>query len=239
MRVPDVSGMFQAKAGQIGRGLPENLRTFLREYAEASVTNAENAKGQPETDTLTVKSAAAPDASATVLQALLAASAGKTSTGMPLYIPASAAAAYGVKALIGTALPFGSAQSAAGAGTAEQVVAFARQFVGTPYVRGGEDLLKGTDCSGFTQSVFKQFGIELPRTAYRQSMVGEQVSPDDLRPGDLLFFKNADYAPVTHVAMYIGDGSIIHASSSKTGVIIQKLKKNPPDDFVIARRLLA
>jgi cell wall-associated NlpC family hydrolase len=64
--------------------------------------------------------------------------------------------------------------------------AFAAQFVGNPYVWGGEDLVKGADCSGFTQSVFKNFGISLPRTAYAQSKVGREVETADLQPGDLL-----------------------------------------------------
>ena len=144
-----------------------------------------------------------------------------TSGTPPLYIPAA-----------------GNVASTPVAGTGidgRDIVEFAKQFVGTAYVTGGEDLEKGVDCSGFTQSVFKHFGIRLPRSAYRQSRVGTEVDPKDLKPGDLLFYKYDDYAPVTHVEIYIGDGKIIHAANKKLGVVIGKLKFG--DSFVTARRM--
>jgi cell wall-associated NlpC family hydrolase len=103
--------------------------------------------------------------------------------------------------------------------------AFAAQFVGNPYVWGAEDLVKGADCSGFTQSVFKNFGISLPRTAYAQSKVGREVETADLQPGDLLAFKNADESKVGHVGIYIGDGKFVHACNKKYGIIISDLSR--------------
>ncbi len=126
-----------------------------------------------------------------------------------------------------------------GTGTrGEQVTQYALQFLGTPYVWGGEDLKAGADCSGFTQSVFKEFGVDLSRTANRQSKQGEAVNVDDLQPGDLLCFKTADYAPVTHAAIYLGDGKFVHASSSKGEVTISTLNSWWKDRLVTARRVL-
>ncbi len=126
-----------------------------------------------------------------------------------------------------------------GTGTrGEQVTQYALQFLGTPYVWGGEDLEKGADCSGFTQSVFKEFGVSLGRTAYRQSKQGEAVAVDDLQPGDLLCFETADYAPVTHAAIYLGDGKFVHASSSKGKVTVSTLNSWWKDHLVTARRVL-
>lgn len=132
-----------------------------------------------------------------------------------------------------------SSLSAGTAGMGQRIVDFAKQFVGTPYVAGGEDLTRGVDCSGFTQSVFRNFGIELPRSSYSQSKVGVQVDPENLQPGDLLFFKTMDYAPVTHVAIYMGGGKIVQAAGVKSGVIISSLGKDweTRKHFVIARRM--
>ena len=105
----------------------------------------------------------------------------------------------------------------------QQIVAYAKQFQGTPYVWGGKSLTNGTDCSGYMQSVFKAFDIEIPRTAYYQSMEGTHVDVENLRKGDLIFYKTADYRPVTHVGMYVGDNKFIHASSSKGEVVISEL----------------
>jgi cell wall-associated NlpC family hydrolase len=88
-------------------------------------------------------------------------------------------------------------------------------WMGTRYVFGGVGR-SGIDCSAFTREVYaKSFGIELPRTANLQSRLGESVRRQDLQFGDLVFFKTARYAPVTHVGIYIGEGLFSHAASSK------------------------
>jgi len=107
--------------------------------------------------------------------------------------------------------------------TGQEAVDFARQFIGTPYVFGGGDLQNGIDCSAFIQAAYRSVGVDLPRTAYEQSQVGYPVSMESLKPGDLLFFKTSDRAPITHVGMYIGENRFIHSSSSGHGVGISEL----------------
>ena len=91
------------------------------------------------------------------------------------------------------------------------------QFVGNPYVWGGTSLTSGADCSGFAQSVFANFGIGLSRTAADQSYGGTAVSTDSLQPGDLLFYSNG--SGISHVAIYIGGGQMIHAP--RTGDVVK------------------
>lgn len=106
-----------------------------------------------------------------------------------------------------------------GSGGASSVVAYAKQFLGNPYVYGGSSLTNGTDCSGFTMSVYAHFGYGLSRASYTQVNNGTAVSMGSLQPGDLLFYKYGG-ATISHVAMYIGGGQIIHASTEETGIII-------------------
>ena len=89
---------------------------------------------------------------------------------------------------------------------------------GTPYVWGGNSLTKGIDCSGLVQQVYRQLGIDLPRVTYDQAKAGKQVSTNDLRPGDLVFYNN-----LGHVGIYMGNGQIVHAANSKLGVITSPL----------------
>jgi cell wall-associated NlpC family hydrolase len=111
----------------------------------------------------------------------------------------------------GVRIPRSPAPTAAAARTLQT----ADRFVGTTYVWGGNTPDGGFDCSGFTKYVFAQQGIQLPRTAREQARVGESVALDysAFRPGDLLFFAEPKEA-ISHVAIYIGDGRIIHASSA-------------------------
>ena len=95
---------------------------------------------------------------------------------------------------------------------------YAVQFVGNPYVYGGTSLTNGADCSGFTQSVFANFGIGLPRTAAEQYNSGTPVDLSQIQAGDLLFYSNG--GGIGHVSIYMGNGQVVHASSSTTGIII-------------------
>lgn len=105
-------------------------------------------------------------------------------------------------------------------GTDEQnaIVEYAMQFLGNPYVWGGTDLEHGTDCSGFTQGVYAYFGYSLPRTTYSQVNSGTEIdSLADAQPGDLLFYHGTG-----HVAIYIGDGKIVHASNHRDGIKVSQ-----------------
>lgn len=108
--------------------------------------------------------------------------------------------------------------------TRRGLIDYARQFVGTPYVWGGTDLKSGVDCSGFVQSVFAKFGIEMPRISYQQVNSGKRVGLDRLRPGDLVGWDNSPRNPgADHVAIYLGKGRIIEAPRPGVGVRIRKL----------------
>ncbi len=100
-----------------------------------------------------------------------------------------------------------------GSGSGSSVVDYATQFVGNPYVWGGTSLTNGADCSGFVQSVYSNFGVSLPRTSYEQQNAGTEVSYSDAQPGDLICYGG-------HVAIYMGDGKIVHASNSTDGIKI-------------------
>lgn len=112
-----------------------------------------------------------------------------------------------------------TAPSSSGSGKGAAVVAYAKQFLGNPYVWGGASLTHGTDCSGFTMSVYAHFGYGLNRSSYTQVYNGTSVSMSNLQPGDLLFYKY-NGSTISHVAIYIGGGQIIHASTESTGIII-------------------
>lgn len=106
------------------------------------------------------------------------------------------------------------------------VVEYAKQFVGNPYVWGGTSLTKGADCSGFVQSVFKNFGVKLSRTSRTQANDGTKISLSELKPGDLVFY--AKGGTINHVALYIGNGQVVHASSPKSGIKISKYNYRTP-----------
>lgn len=98
-----------------------------------------------------------------------------------------------------------------GSATGQAVANYACQFVGNPYVFGGTSLTNGTDCSGFTQSVYAHFGISIPRDSTSQRSAGRAVSYAEAAPGDIICYAG-------HVAIYLGNGSIVHASTPKTGI---------------------
>lgn len=109
----------------------------------------------------------------------------------------------------------------------QQIANFACQFVGNPYVWGGTSLTNGADCSGFVQSVYKNFGYSLPRTCTPQSNAGTAVSLAALAPGDLVFYDHGT-GSCEHVGIYIGNGQIVHASSSRTGIKISNVNYSTP-----------
>ena len=98
-----------------------------------------------------------------------------------------------------------------GSGTGSDIAQYACQFVGNPYVPGGTSLTNGADCSGFTQSVYRVYGYSLPRNSSSQRSAGREVSYEEAQPGDLICYAG-------HVAIYLGNGRIVHASSVKTGI---------------------
>ena len=107
----------------------------------------------------------------------------------------------------------------------QAVVDFALQFEGNPYVYGGTSLTNGADCSGFVMSVFANFGYSLPRVAADQCAASTGKDISQLEPGDLVFYGNGY---IDHVALYIGDGKIIHASGAATGIKISNYDYQQP-----------
>lgn len=103
--------------------------------------------------------------------------------------------------------------SGGGGGKGQQIADYACKFIGNPYVAGGTSLTNGADCSGFVMSVYKNFGISLPRSSYAQSSVGRGVSYSEAKPGDVIYYGG-------HVGIYIGNGQIVHASTQRTGIKI-------------------
>lgn len=98
------------------------------------------------------------------------------------------------------------------------MVEYAKQFLGNPYVWGGTSLTNGADCSGFTMRIYEHFGYSIPRTSSAQSSHFTGINSSDAKPGDLFFY--GSNGSVSHVAMYIGDGQVIHASTERTGIKI-------------------
>lgn len=102
------------------------------------------------------------------------------------------------------------------------IAQYAVQFVGNPYVWGGTSLTKGADCSGFVLSVYKHFGMKLTHSARAQARAGREISLSEIQPGDLVFYSHGDNT-IQHVAIYIGDGKIVHAQNPKDGIGISSV----------------
>jgi len=100
----------------------------------------------------------------------------------------------------------------------------AKTHLGTKYVWGGNGK-RGYDCSGFTKDVFKEYGVKLPRTSWKQAKVGKKVNRHNLRKGDLIFFNSQKQKRINHVGIYLGDGKFIHASSFHRKIVISPLKE--------------
>ena len=98
-----------------------------------------------------------------------------------------------------------------------QLVNYALQFVGNRYVWGGTSLTNGVDCSGFTMRVMEKFGVSLPHYSGSQEQLGKKVTSDTMKPGDLIFYAGSN-GKVNHVAIYIGNGRIVHAASRRSGI---------------------
>lgn len=134
-----------------------------------------------------------------------------------------------VRYALNEAIKFSPAEEAANAAASRRskVVNYAIQFVGNPYVWGGTSLTKGADCSGFTMQVMRQFGVSLPHYSGAQAKMGKPVKSGEMRPGDLIFYANSG-GTVNHVAMYIGNGQIVHAASKKSGIKISTWNYRTP-----------
>lgn len=133
-------------------------------------------------------------------------------------------------------------KSPAPTAAASRVLETADQYVGVRYTWGGNTVNGGFDCSGFTKFVFAKQGIELPRTSREQVRAGRAVPADfaSLRPGDIMFFADPGEA-ISHVAIYVGNGEIIHSSSSVGGVGYTDLNTGGDwfvQNFVAARRVM-
>lgn len=126
-----------------------------------------------------------------------------------------------------------NSSSTIGSGDGSAIASYALQFVGNPYVYGGSSLTHGTDCSGFSQAVFRKFGISLPRTSSAQSGVGKKISVSSARAGDLIFYARNGH--VNHVAICIGGGRVVHASNPTTGITTSNLNYRTP---YCARRVI-
>ncbi len=140
-----------------------------------------------------------PEPAPVVVQRATTSSSGTTSrpSSKPASVPAAAPS---------SASPIGS-----------QIVAYAKNFIGVPYVWGGSSP-SGFDCSGFVQYVYRHFGVSLPRTTYSQIAMGSSVSRSDLAPGDLVFFRSAG-----HVGIYVGNETYIHAPQTGRTISIDSM----------------
>lgn len=125
--------------------------------------------------------------------------------------------------------------------TGEDIVAYAKKYLGYKYVYGGTSPSTGFDCSGFTYYVYKHFGYTLSRSSVSQATNGTKVEKKDLQPGDLVIYKNTSLTRIGHVGIYIGDNKMIHASEPGVGVIITDIDSKAhkyPQRYVTARRII-
>jgi len=121
-----------------------------------------------------------------------------------------------------------SIYTAAGSDLGKSIAVYGCQFIGNPYVAGGTSLTNGADCSGFIYSIYKDFGYTVPRTSYALRSAGTEVAYADAQPGDVVCYAG-------HVALYIGNGMIVHASSARTGI---KISRATYREILSVRRLI-
>lgn len=113
----------------------------------------------------------------------------------------------------------------------QAVVEYGLQFVGNRYVYGGTNPNKGADCSGFTSYVLRHSaGVELPHSSRSQAVQGREISAAEIRPGDLVFY--ASGKRINHVALYIGNGQVVHASNERTGICVSEWTYRNPAKIV-------
>lgn len=141
---------------------------------------------------------------------------------------ALAAAAQNPPAVTGSSSYSSIVDNAAGSDKGKQIAKYALQFVGNPYVAGGTSLTNGADCSGFTYRVYQDWGYSISRTSFSQRSDGQSVDYSDAQPGDILCYEG-------HVAMYIGGGKIVHASTAKTGIKVGNANYRP---ILAVRRII-
>lgn len=134
-----------------------------------------------------------------------------------------------VRYALNEAIKFSPTEEAANAAASRrsQVVNYALQFVGNPYVWGGTSLTNGVDCSGFTMQVMKKFGVSLPHYSGSQAKMGKKVTSATMKPGDLIFYAGSG-GRINHVALYIGNGQVVHAASRKSGIKISTWNYRTP-----------
>ena len=126
-----------------------------------------------------------------------------------------------------------SSTASASGSTGSDIASYAQKFVGNPYRWGGTSLTNGADCSGFTMTIYGQYGYSLPHSSAAQAGCGRSVSLSSVQPGDLIFYKHG--GRVGHVAMYIGGGRVVHAQSARTGITTSSMYYNQP---ACARRIV-
>lgn len=134
-----------------------------------------------------------------------------------------------VRYALNEAIKFSPAEEAASqsASRRSKLVNFALQYVGNPYVWGGTSLTNGVDCSGFTMKVMQQFGVTLPHYSGSQAKMGKKVTSATMKPGDLVFYAGSN-GQVNHVAIYIGNGQVVHAASRRSGIKISTWNYRTP-----------
>lgn len=120
------------------------------------------------------------------------------------------------------------------------VVEYAKQYLGCSYVLGGKTPESGFDCSGFTRYVYKNFGYQLASVSYEQTSVGVEVTRENLQPGDLIFFYNDGKTKIGHTGIYVGNGDFIHAANPERGVVYDNINEVTyyNERFVTARRIV-
>ena len=122
----------------------------------------------------------------------------------------------------------------------QNVVDYAKQYLGYPYVVGGKNPTTGFDCSGFTRYVFLNYGYSLGATAAGQNNLGTEISKENLQPGDLLLFYDEAMTKIGHTGIYISNGDFIHAANPTRGVVIDNVNTNSyyRERFIVARRIV-
>ena len=121
-----------------------------------------------------------------------------------------------------------------------EVVEYAKKYLGYAYVVGGKTPETGFDCSGFTRYVYKNFGYNLATVSYQQTSVGTEVTRENLKPGDLVLFYNDEKTKIGHTGIYVGNGDFIHAANPKRGVVYDNINISTyyNERFVTARRIV-